>query len=1067
MNCEASREIQPGTPAVTLLSVLESTTDCVFFLNDRWEFVLLNQRAIDEIAQGRHLIGQTLWDAFPEAKGSAFEQHYELAMSKRIQVRFEAYFGPLAAWYEVQANPTMDGLSVWFRNITERKNAKALLQSQDDRFRLAAKATNDLIWDWNFDTNVIQWGEALNNLFGYELDQFGTDVSWWESQVHPDDRDRVWAATETVLESGQHLSVEYRFRRADGTYAAVLDRSYVIRDGNGKATRMVGAIQDLSRMRETADALAARERQLETVFGQAMVGIMHCGRDGRTLMANDAFCRILGRSADELSGVSFHEYTHPEDLAWNAPMYEEHAKTGAPFQIEKRYIRKDGTSIWCGVSVSFIRDGEGAVQSTLVIAEDISERRRAQEDLHHSRQLLQSVIDGVDDFIFAKDRSGRFILTNRALDEACGNLLGGRTEDFFEEELATGYDEVDHEVVRSGRNRTVDEIIPVRGHPRMFQTVKVPWRTRGEIAGVIGISRDVTERRAAEDALRRSEALNRSIVEASIDCIKLIDLEGKIVFVNDAAVRSLELADRRTLVGRAWLDLWPRSARKEAAEAFKKARKGGVAAFRAEREAASGGSKWWDVVLSPVIGPDGTATSLVTISRDITEQRLQDERVHWSATHDPLTALPNRTLFNSRLSEAILQAEIEGGKVGLLHLDVDHFKQINDAMGHDAGDVLLKTFADRLRKVVRAGDTVARLGGDEFAVVLPRLSSGQDISLIVESILVRMKEPFVYSDRVLDCRASIGASLFPVHGNSPEELLKNADTALYAAKAGGRGGLMVFRPEMRAEMQRRSSMVSLARDALEDNRILPYYQPKVDLRSGCISGFEALLRWRDPNGRLRSPGQISAAFEDLDVATAISEQILKRAVRDASRWLKAGVKFGHVAINAAAAEFRHDNFAQRVLEELEKAGLPTCRLQVEVTETVFVGRGAEHVERALQLLSREGVTIALDDFGTGYASLRHLKQFPVDVIKIDQSFVRDVHNGPGDAAIIDAVLSLGQSLGISTVAEGIETHAQAEHLRRSGCDYGQGYLYSRAIPAERVPGLVRQFFSNQSKAEAA
>jgi EAL domain-containing protein (putative c-di-GMP-specific phosphodiesterase class I) len=289
--------------------------------------------------------------------------------------------------------------------------------------------------------------------------------------------------------------------------------------------------------------------------------------------------------------------------------------------------------------------------------------------------------------------------------------------------------------------------------------------------------------------------------------------------------------------------------------------------------------------------------------------------------------------------------------------------------------------------------------------------------------------------------------------------LKNADTALYAAKSAGRGGLMVFRPEMRAEVQKRSSMVALARDAVNEDRIEPFYQPKVDLRTGAVSGFEALLRWRDIHGKLQNPVQIAAAFEDLEVACGISDRILERTVQDCRRWLDKGVEFGHVAINAAAAEFRRDNFAERVLEQLQKADVPTRRFQLEVTETVFLGRGAEHVERALKLLSAEGVTIALDDFGTGYASLQHLKQFPVDVIKIDQSFVRDLGNGMGDAAIIEAVLKLGQSLGIRTVAEGIETQAQQDHLRRGGCDYGQGYLYSKAVAASRVPQLISSLSS--------
>jgi EAL domain-containing protein (putative c-di-GMP-specific phosphodiesterase class I) len=251
-------------------------------------------------------------------------------------------------------------------------------------------------------------------------------------------------------------------------------------------------------------------------------------------------------------------------------------------------------------------------------------------------------------------------------------------------------------------------------------------------------------------------------------------------------------------------------------------------------------------------------------------------------------------------------------------------------------------------------------------------------------------------------------------------------------------------------------MLQLAREAIRCDRLLPYYQPKLDLESGSVIGFEALLRWRDPRGGIHLPSTVHAAFEDLDVAAAISDRMIERVIADMRVWLDRGTEFQHVAVNASAAEFRRDDFAERVLEQLRAASIPTSRFQLEVTETVFLGRGAESVHRALGLLSANGVQIALDDFGTGYASLRHLKDFPVDIIKIDRSFVRDMGTDPGDEAIIRAVINLGRSLGIKIVAEGIEKPVQADGLIELGCDFGQGFLFSKAVPASRVPGLVER-----------
>ena len=453
---------------------------------------------------------------------------------------------------------------------------------------------------------------------------------------------------------------------------------------------------------------------------------------------------------------------------------------------------------------------------------------------------------------------------------------------------------------------------------------------------------------------------------------------------------------------------------------------------------------------------DNELRRIIMTVRDVTEEKTAEQRIRWSASHDGLTRLANRACFQEKLEQAVAAARREDLAVGVLVLDLDHFKQVNDALGHDVGDALLRMIADRLREVAGTSDTVARLGGDEFAIVVPALHSELDLIQLSRAIQDRMREPFLHEGRILDCRVSSGAAIFPVYCGNTEELLKNADMALYAAKAAGRATVTMFEPQMRDDILRRTAMVQQARAAIRDDRVLPYYQPKLDLVSGSVEGFEALLRWRMPNGRIGLPAALEAAFEDLEVAAAISDRMIERVIADMRRWLDRGTPFRHVAVNASAAEFRRDNFAERVLEELRRAGIPTRCFQLEVTETVFLGRGAEYVHRALALLNAQGVKIALDDFGTGYASLRHLKQFPVDIIKIDRSFVRDMETDPGDEAIVRAVINLGKSLRIGVVAEGIEAQSHAARLLELGCDFGQGFLYSPAVGASRVPTLIRR-----------
>lgn len=434
-----------------------------------------------------------------------------------------------------------------------------------------------------------------------------------------------------------------------------------------------------------------------------------------------------------------------------------------------------------------------------------------------------------------------------------------------------------------------------------------------------------------------------------------------------------------------------------------------------------------------------------------------ERRAHQLAYHDPLTSLPNRVFLQERLEEAIAPTRGTGTGFALLILDVDNFKLINDTLGHDAGDALLRTFSGRLQTAVRPDDLVSRLGGDEFAVILTGVSCEQEIERAVAPILESLRAPWVHGGRLLACEASIGASIYPQQGTGRAELMKNADIALYAAKSDGRANLKIFKAAMRADAQKRASMVSLAKNALQSDVISPYYQPKVRLACGEAAGFEALLRWRHPTRGIQSPATIAAAFEDSTTAAAISERMIDCVVTDVRRWLEEGVSFGHVAINAAAAEFRQGGFAERLLEKLHCASISPSYIQLEVTETVFLGRGARHVEHALTTLSRHGVAIALDDFGTGFASLSHLKQFPVDILKIDRSFVRHLDSDADDGAIVDAVIGLGKSLSIDVIAEGIETAAQRDFLIARGCVYGQGYLYGKAVEACRVPHVVRQF----------
>ncbi|MBM6584136.1 GGDEF and EAL domain-containing protein [Microvirga sp. BT689] len=449
----------------------------------------------------------------------------------------------------------------------------------------------------------------------------------------------------------------------------------------------------------------------------------------------------------------------------------------------------------------------------------------------------------------------------------------------------------------------------------------------------------------------------------------------------------------------------------------------------------------------------GEAVALEGFVSDLTEQKRAEECTKWAIYHDTLTQLPNRALFQKTLNRALDRCD-PSSNIGLLFLDMDHLKHVNDTLGHDAGDIVLQTTAHRLRSVADSTSTVARIGGDEFAIILPHVTSNEELAALAEDVLDRLAEPFSFKGHSLDCCASIGASLVPSGTSGASELLKHAGIALDVARANGRSRAVVFNPTMLADVEHRATMLSNARRAITERRIAPFYQPKIVLESGRLAGFEALLRWRNPEGQMETPETIQAAFADARLAMGMGRQVLAAVIEDMRGWLEAGLEFGHVAVNASSAEFQSGRFAEQLLNSLRQAGVPTSCLELEVTETVFLGTGAEGVTQALRTLSSEGVRIALDDFGTGYASLLHLKQHPIDVLKIDQSFIRNLPSSPEDAAILSAVLDLGRNLGLTTVAEGIETAAQAEYLRAAGCDQGQGFFFRRPTPRDAVVDVI-------------
>jgi diguanylate cyclase (GGDEF)-like protein/PAS domain S-box-containing protein len=442
----------------------------------------------------------------------------------------------------------------------------------------------------------------------------------------------------------------------------------------------------------------------------------------------------------------------------------------------------------------------------------------------------------------------------------------------------------------------------------------------------------------------------------------------------------------------------------------------------------------------------------VAIVLDTSERKAAEERLNYLAYHDDLTGLPNRLMLSMQLSQAIVQASRQRRLVALLFLNLDRFKNINDSLGHEAGDALLRQVATRLLDAVRHGDSVARNGHDEFSLLLTDIAQLSDVAPVVQKVMGIFHKPFLVGGEELFTTPSIGISVFPDDDHDPGVLMKNADTAMYHAKASGRNTFRFFTAEMNTHAERQMRLEMGMRRALECGEFQLHYQPQVDLACGGISGMEALIRWHRGE-EMVSPAEFIPLAEETGLIVPIGEWVLRTACAQAVSWRKAGLPAVKISVNLSVRQFREDNLVELIKDILEDTGLESNLLELEITESAIM-HDPDAVKDKLHQLKALGVGLAVDDFGTGYSSLAYIKRFPVDSLKIDRSFVQDIIREPGDAAIAQAIISLSHSLGIKVVAEGVETREQLAFLRMRGCDVVQGYYFSRPLAVEDMTRLL-------------
>ncbi|MHB8473549.1 MAG: putative bifunctional diguanylate cyclase/phosphodiesterase [Gammaproteobacteria bacterium] len=561
----------------------------------------------------------------------------------------------------------------------------------------------------------------------------------------------------------------------------------------------------------------------------------------------------------------------------------------------------------------------------------------------------------------------------------------------------------------------------------------------------VSVVEDITERMESLQALRASESHLRAMIEAEPECLKLVDGNGCLREMNAAGLAMVEADSLDQLRGRSMLQLIKPDHREAYRAFYESIIRGNKGSLEFEITGLKGTERWMESHGAPLVEADGTV-AMLAITRDITERKRSDARLMYLAHYDSLTGMPNRMLFADRLQQAMFEADRHERLVGVAFLDLDRFKNINDSLGHDAGDQMLREVGTRLAAIVRKGDTAARLSGDEFTFVLADMGHVDDAARVAQKILDIFAAPFNILGRELFMTASVGITLYPFDDKDVQGLLRNADVAMYRAKSLGRNNYQFYAAEMTANAIDALALESDLNRALENNELVLHYQPIIDLQSNEVVGMEALLRWQHPRRGMIPPLDFIPTAEETGLIVPIGEWVLRTACEQTRVWHEAGLPKLHVSVNVSARQFRHPQLGAMVNSALNYAGLAPQYLDLELTESMLIAHADGGIE-VMKALRAAGISLSIDDFGTGYSSLSYLRRFPISVLKIDRSFVRDIATDADDAAIVVTIISMARTLGLHTVAEGVETAAQQQFLRDQGCYAAQGYHIAKPMSA--------------------
>jgi diguanylate cyclase (GGDEF)-like protein/PAS domain S-box-containing protein len=918
--------------------------------------------------------------------------------------------------------------------------------------------------------NELRWSAGAEELFGVGPHEVPGRYEAYLEHVDPDDVQAVQRAVRDALD-GRALSYfsEHRVVLPDGSVRWIEARGSMQRDGQGRPTRMLGTVVDITREKAHELELAESERRYRSVIRALTEGVMLIESGGQVLAANDSAQRILGLSYDQIMGRKL------RDPQWRTvsadgtpfPVWDYPAartlETGAPCRdVMMGVYRRPDDLRWITINTQPVyREGSSRPHAVVASFTDVTERkaaealrREAEQALRASEAKFASVFRICPESISISDwATGEYLDVNDAYERVFGysrEQVVGRSS----LELGVWADPVERQALLrhlerhgrvdafEGRMRRAD------GEIRIVQMSVDMLDMLGRRCLLI-VLRDVTRQRAQEEELR----LAARVFESTAEGILITDAQERIVAANPAFTELTGFSEDEV---RGHTPSLLKSGRHDTRffdELWDSINRAGRWHGELWNRTKSGEVRPYLMTVTALKDDRGVVLNYVGVMRDISTIKQSQQQLEYLANYDALTGLGNRNLFYTRLKVGIEKAQRHRRSLAVVFIDLDNFKVINDTLGHDVGDVLLSEVARRIKTCVRQEDVVCRLGGDEFTVYVEDFIDPEALVGTTQRLTQVISEPYRVGGQEIFVTASAGISVYPNDGKTMSELVKNADTAMYKVKEQGKNGFQFFREDMNARAFERLVFVSGLRRALDRNEFRLVYQPQVDLHSGRLRGAECLLRWQHPDMGEVSPGSFIPVAEETGLIVHIGEWVFRQVCAQLRAWGGAMGGQGRISVNVSARQFRQPELVDTIRRIVAEAGIAPSIMGVEITESALVD-DPENAATTLARLKEMGLTISIDDFGTGYSSLSYLKRFPIDSLKIDRTFVRDIATDPDDAAIVTAVIQMAKSLKLGVIAEGVETEEQRNFLRDRGCETAQGYFFAKPLPPDQVAGWL-------------